>query len=505
LIRHALIISLVTFLVFPAMGVPLVKTQEHPQVGFEFGIASFAFRDKSLDELVQCAQQVGIRRLALKSNHLPLNATDEQIAEVLKKTRAAGLEVYAGGVIYMKNKAQVEQAFDYAQRAKMQMIVGVPNPELLDLVEQKVKETGVKIAIHIHGNRKNLYPDAESVYTLIEDRDPGVGICVDVGHTIRLNQDPAAAIRQYADRVLDIQLWDSSSASHEGGAILAGYGVMDLRDVMQALIDIQYTGTVALEFWKARKTPQYGTAQTLGYLQGIMSMLPVDEASLLNNQLTDAERAEGWELLFDGKTTEGWRGVNRADFPGDGWEIKDGAFYCTAKDGAESGNGGDLVTVDKYSDFELSFEWKMLDAGGNSGVKYFVVEGLGDNPKHGIGLEYQVLDDANHPWMLEGKMAPGDYRTVSSLYELYTAKNKKLKPLGQYNQSRILSKGSRVEHWLNGIKVLSYERGSKDFKERVAKSKMKKYENFGEATQGHILLQDHGGRVYYRNIKIRTF
>lgn len=504
MIRHTLLmISLAMLLVFPVVGMPLVKTQEHPQVGFEFGIASYAFRKKPLGELIQCAQQLGIRRLALKSTHLPLDADDEQIAEVLKKAQVAGVEVYAGGVIYMKTEAEVEQAFDYAQRAQMQMIVGVPEPKLLDLVEQKVKETGVKIAIHIHGNRKHLYPDAESVYTLIKDRDPGVGICIDVGHTLRLNQDPAAAIRKYSDRLLDIQLWDTSSASHEGGAILAGYGVMDLRDVMQALIDINYTGTVAIEFWKSPKTPYYGTAQTLGYLQGVVSMLAADAAPL--NQLTDAEQAEGWKLLFDGETTNGWRGINRDHFPTAGWVIKDGALCCVARDGAESENGGDLITTEQYSDFELVFEWKMLDVGGNSGVKYFVVEGLGDNPKHGIGLEYQVLDDANHPWMLDGRLQPGDYRTVSSLYELYAATNKKLKPLGHYNQSWIVSKGQHVEHWLNGIKVLEYERGGEDYKKRVAASKMKKYENFGQAAEGHILLQDHGGRVCYRNIKIRTF
>jgi hypothetical protein len=145
----------------------------------------------------------------------------------------------------------------------------------------------------------------------------------------------------------------------------------------------------------------------------------------------------------------------------------------------------------------------MLTSGGNSGLKYCVVEGLSANTKYGYGLEYQILDDANHSWMLEGKMTAGDYRTVASLYELYAAKNKKLRPLGQFNHSRVVCTGTRVEHWLNGIKVLTYERGSKDFRAKVAASKFKDIPGFGETEQGHILLQDHGSQVHFRNIKIR--
>lgn len=351
-----------------------------------------------------------------------------------------------------------------------------------------------------------MYPDAESVYALIKDRDPRIGICVDVGHTLRLNQDPAEAIRRYADRVMDVQLWDCSSASQEGKAILAGYGVMDLRNVLQSLIDIQYSGTVSIEYWNDADTPEFGTAHTLGYLEGILSTLLADRQSgETHNTLTEQEKLAGWKLLFEGKTKTGWRRVNRDEFPSEGWIIEGGELRCVAEGGAESENGGDLVTVDRYSDFELCWEWKMLNSGGNSGLKIFVVEGLGDNDKHGIGLEYQILDDANHPWMLEGKMQPGDFRTVSSAYELYPAKNKKLKPLGYYNQSRIVSRGKHIEHWLNGIKVLEYERGSEDFHKRVAASKSSEFPNYGEADEGHILLQDHGSRVCFRNIKIREF
>ncbi|TWU61842.1 DUF1080 domain-containing protein [Crateriforma conspicua] len=221
------------------------------------------------------------------------------------------------------------------------------------------------------------------------------------------------------------------------------------------------------------------------------------------NTLSEQEKADGWELLFDGVTSTGWRGINRPDFPTAGWVIASGELQCAADDGAESGNGGDIITVKKYSNFELAWDWAMDSVGGNSGVKIFVLEGLDENPKHGIGLEYQILDDANHPWMLKGKMKPGDFRTVGSAYELYAAKNKTVMPLGQYNHSRIISKGNHIEHWLNGVKVVQYQRGGDDFRKRVAESKSCDIENYGEAAEGHILIQDHGSRVRFRNIKIR--
>jgi len=481
---------------------PLVRTDPHPQVEFDFGIASYAFRQQALDEVILCARKLNVKKLALKSMHLPLDSTPEQVTAIARKIKDAGLELYAGGVIYMKTAEEVEQAFAYARRAGMEMIVGVPNPELLDLVERKVKETGVKMAIHIHGSRQILYPDAASVYPLIENRDPGLGICLDVGHSIRLNRDPAAAIRKYGDRIMDIQLWDSSSASHEGKAVLAGYGILNISEVLQALIDIGYAGAVSVEFWNDPEYPQYGTAHTVGYCEGILRMLPRRAAQPINT-LTEQEKKDGWQLLFDGSTTRGWRRINRSTFPGQGWAIKGGALRTLGLDGAESEDGGDIITEGKYGSFELTWEWKMLNAGGNSGIKYFVLEGLSENDKHGVGLEYQILDDANHPWMIEGKMAPGDYRTTGSLYEVYKATNKKMKPLGQYNHSRIVCRGAHVEHWLNGIKVLAFTRGSDDYRRRVQASKFKSFAGFGEAAKGHILIQDHGSQVCFRNIKIR--
>lgn len=185
-------------------------------------------------------------------------------------------------------------------------------------------------------------------------------------------------------------------------------------------------------------------------------------------------------------------------------EVSDGMLIVKAVDGKESGNGGDIITIEQYGEFVLEWEWRMLTKGGNSGVKYFVKEGLAENRKYGVGLEYQILDDENFSWMKDGRMKPGDYRTLGALYEIYPAKNTSPKPLGEWNRSRIVSQGKHVEHWLNGVLILEFERGSDDFKKRVAESKFASFENFGEADEGHILIQDHGSEMAFRNIKIKA-
>ncbi|MEX2232603.1 MAG: DUF1080 domain-containing protein [Cyclobacteriaceae bacterium] len=217
----------------------------------------------------------------------------------------------------------------------------------------------------------------------------------------------------------------------------------------------------------------------------------------------DSANEEGWELLFDGKSTTGWRAINLKTFPMQGWRIENGNLVLNAGDEIESGKSRDIITTEEYGDFVLDWEWKMQTKGGNSGVKYFVKEDVPGNEKYGPGLEYQILDDENHPWMLEGKMQPGDFHTMASLYEIYAAENTSPKPLGEWNHSQILANGSHVEHWLNHVKVLEYERGSEDFRKKVAVSKFAKYENFGEAPRGHILLQDHGSKIVFRNIRIK--
>jgi hypothetical protein len=218
------------------------------------------------------------------------------------------------------------------------------------------------------------------------------------------------------------------------------------------------------------------------------------------NTLTAKEIAEGWKLLFDGKTTTGWRKAYGKSFPEKGWKIENGELSVLAANGGESQNGGDIVTVDEYSNFELELQTRFT-TGANSGVKYFVTEQEENNPGSAIGLEYQILDDKNHPDANLGRSE--GIRTFAALYDLIKPTDKRPNAIGEWNDIRIISKDKHVEHWLNGFKVLEFDRGSPEFRKLVSESKYAKFINFGEAEKGHILLQDHGSEVHFRNIKIK--
>ena len=222
---------------------------------------------------------------------------------------------------------------------------------------------------------------------------------------------------------------------------------------------------------------------------------------ITKNRLLHAEAENGWKLLWDGQTTDGWRGAKFDRFPKNGWSMQDGELVVLASGGAESAAGGDIVTIENFEDFELVLEFK-ITKGANSGIKYYVDTELNKGPGSAIGLEFQILDDARHPDAKLGNHKGS--RTVGSLYDLIEASPEKhINPIGKWNQARIISSANHVEHWLNGKKVLEFERGSPEFRKLVAESKYKDWPNFGEAESGPILLQDHGDRVAYKNIKIR--
>ncbi|NVK49431.1 MAG: DUF1080 domain-containing protein [Cyclobacteriaceae bacterium] len=220
------------------------------------------------------------------------------------------------------------------------------------------------------------------------------------------------------------------------------------------------------------------------------------------NELIDYEIANGWRLLFNGKDSEGWVGAYKDTFPDFGWSVTDGILSIASSGGGESSFAGDIVTKEKFSAFDLAFEFN-LSEGANSGVKYFVTLSE-NNSGSAIGLEYQILDDERHP---DAKMGRDGNRTLASLYDLITAQKQSrfVKKPGEWNKGRIVVyPDNKVEHYLNGVKVLEYVRGSQEFRDLVALSKYKIWENFGEAPEGHILLQDHGDQVSFKNIKIKT-
>lgn len=228
---------------------------------------------------------------------------------------------------------------------------------------------------------------------------------------------------------------------------------------------------------------------------------PLKPIDLRNNVAVD-EIKNGWKMLWDGKTTKGWRGARLNEFPEKGWVIEDGILTVLSSGGEESAAGGDIVTKELYGDFELKLDFKITE-GANSGIKYYVDTDINKGPGSSIGLEYQILDDARHPDAKKGNHEGS--RTLASLYDLIQAsKDKPVNPIGEWNTAHIISKDNQIEHKLNGMTVLKYERKSGDYKKLVSESKYVKWPKFGEADQGHILLQDHGDKVSFKNIKIKS-
>ncbi len=218
-------------------------------------------------------------------------------------------------------------------------------------------------------------------------------------------------------------------------------------------------------------------------LAGTLAGFSAEKANAKMNQLSAAEKKAGWKLLFDGKSLDGWRGYQKPDAPKQGWVVEDGCLKHQAKAG-----GGDIITLEKFTDFDLRWEWR-LPAGANNGVKYLVSEN-----RSAPGPEYQMIDDAT---------AGHAKNQTAALYDILPpSKDKPLKPVGEWNSSRVLIKGNHVEHWLNGKKVLAYDLGSAELKEALAQSKFKGIKDFGDKNKGHILLTDHHDEAWFRNVKI---
>ena len=226
----------------------------------------------------------------------------------------------------------------------------------------------------------------------------------------------------------------------------------------------------------------------------------IPQTSYLDNQLTEREKSGGWRLLFDGSTPAGWMNAKTKNFPPSGWEIREGVLSLNPETKGPDG-GGDIVTSEKFSNFELIVDFRYV-TGGNSGIKYFVDTESDNGERSSIGCEYQILDDRENP---DAKAGMEGNRKLAGLYDLIAPKNIRDNGAGQWNRAAIIVNGSKVQHWLNGFLTVEYERATPEWRELVAKSKFKNFKGFGEAAEGRILLQDHGNVVSFKNIKIREY
>ena len=248
-------------------------SEESDQIQLKLGLASYTLRSLSLAQTLETASRLGLGYVALKSMHMPLDADPVTLRSIRKQVEDRGIELYGAGVVYMKSADEVQQAFAYAKAAGLKVIVGVPNHELLPQVEQLVKQTGIKLAIHNHGPGDLLYSSADDIHERVKDLDSRVGFCIDIGHVVRINEDPVEKIIKYQDRVYDIHFKDVDKATAEGKSVEFGRGIIDFPAVLKALSSINYQGVMAIEFEKDEDDPVPGLAECVGYARGLMKML----------------------------------------------------------------------------------------------------------------------------------------------------------------------------------------------------------------------------------------
>jgi len=238
----------------------------------KLGLASYTLRKFRLDEVLAMTQRVGLKYICLKSFHLPLESSADQIREAAAKVKEAQLVLYGAGVIYMNSEAEVNRAFEYAKLAGMTTIVGAPKPQLLELVNKKVQQYDIKVAIHNHGPGDKVYPTPESAYEKIKELDRRVGLCIDIGHTQRASVDPSEPAERFADR-LDVHIKDVSAAKPQGHTVEIGRGVIDIPKFVRTLLKLRYAGVVSFEYEKNENDPLPGLAESVGYVRGVLAAI----------------------------------------------------------------------------------------------------------------------------------------------------------------------------------------------------------------------------------------
>lgn len=267
------------FLLFVLLFVTSVKAQERPgqqpapETGekFKVGMAGYTFVKFDLDKTLETLKKADVHYLCIKDFHLPFKSTDEEIAAFHAKLKENGVTGYAVGPIYMKTEAEIDNAFEYAKRVGVKLIVGVPNVELLPYVDKKVKEYGFNYAIHLHGPDIKLYPDAEDVWNNVKNLDPRIGMCLDIGHDTRNGKDPVADLKKYHTRVFDIHIKDVTGTTKLGYSLEIGRGVIDFPAFIKMLRKVGYTGVCSLEHEKDMTNPFMGIAESIGYFRGVIA------------------------------------------------------------------------------------------------------------------------------------------------------------------------------------------------------------------------------------------
>lgn len=271
-----------TFLILSIVLMPFVINAQNqnrpgeqppPETGesFKLGMAGYTFVKFDLDKTLETMQKADVHYLCIKDFHLPLNSTEEEIADFHAKLAAKGVTGYGVGPLYMKTEAEIDKAFEYAKRVGVKLIVGVPTYELLPYVDKKVKEYGFNYAIHLHGPDIELFPDAADVWNNVKDLDPRIGMCLDIGHDTRNGKDPVKDLKKYRSRVFDVHIKDVTGNTKSGYSVEIGRGIIDIPAFVKMLRKVDYKGVCSLEHEKNMNDPFMGIAESIGYFRGVIA------------------------------------------------------------------------------------------------------------------------------------------------------------------------------------------------------------------------------------------
>jgi sugar phosphate isomerase/epimerase len=258
----------------PAAGVGSFALQRAmPLDTLQLGIAGYTFLHVPVNGAIAMMKRVGVNNLSIKDFFLPLDSTPDTIHAVFAKFQTAAIRIYAAGVIYMKTTAEVDRAFEYARVLGVGLIIGVPNPELLSYTEQKVKSSGIRLAIHNHGPEDKLYPSPVDVYEHVKGLDERIGLCLDIGHAARAGADPVKVVNDYGSRIFDLHIKDLAAISREAKPIELGRGVLDIPGLLKALVRNRYAGVCSIEHEMDMNDPMPGIAESAGFFRGVIKTL----------------------------------------------------------------------------------------------------------------------------------------------------------------------------------------------------------------------------------------
>lgn len=445
-------------------------------------LEAFGDRPAALKELLD---RHHLAMVAFSSGNMEIDpaAERENLESHLKKARFTR---DLGGKFLQLTDARPKRAVVAADYKRM--------GHLLTELGKRTADLGVTVSYHNHMN--NLGERPEEVRAVLESSDPKfVKFQLDTAHFQQGGGNPAAAVREYADRLSFLHIKDleapvpgaTGDTSRSYRFVELGRGKVDLKAVFAALDAVGYKGWAVVELDEVpdnARTPKESALISRAFIEKQLGLKVGPPPS---------SAASDWAPLFDGVSLKGWRGYRQPDATRTRWRVENGMLTVPSNDGQDTRGALDLITTETFSDFELAWEWRVA-AGGNSGVKYFVLEDMDS----AIGHEYQLIDDERHA---DAKVGPK--RQTAAFYDVLAASNRALRPAGTFNESRVIATGTHVEHWLNGTRVLQYELETPALQAAVDESKFKGIARFGRRQKGHILVQDHGDAVWYRNIRIR--